>query len=252
MDSLIYDFNYNTIDGTTLDIVDYLSMMEFYLRDVATRTGLQPVTWALVMRPELWFELSAVWPCRYLTHRCATDGGAQATVINDNVNVQMRDTMRNGMYIDINGNRYPVITDDGIFEHTNINNGSVSAGSYASSIYFVPLRARGNFPVTYWEHIDYRGVQAQLSPLGAGARNVPFWTSEGRFLWVYRENGYCFNLQAKIEPRVVLRTPQLAGKIQNIRYSPMTHLRDSQPSSAYWLNGGVSLRSFTNGQHVWS
>lgn len=252
VDSLIYNFNYNAVDGTVLDIVDYLSMMEFYLRDNATRTGLTPVTWAIVMRPELWFELSAVWPCRYLTNRCATDGGVNPVVINDNVNVQMRDGMRNGSYIDINGNRYPVITDDGIFEHTNVNNASVTPGSYASSIYMVPLRIRGNFPVTYWEHIDYRGVQAQLGPLGAGARNTPFWTSDGRFLWVYRENGYCFDLQAKIEPRVVLRTPQLAGKVQNVLYTPLTHLRDAEPSSQYWLDGGVSLRSYTAGSHVWT
>lgn len=252
-DSLIYDFNYNAVDGTVLDIIDYLSMMEFYLRDIATRTGLLPVTWAVVMRPELWFELSAVWPCRYLTHRCATDAGTNVAVVNDNVNVTMRDAMRNGMYIDINGNRYPVITDDGIFEHTNINNANVSAGSYASSICMIPLRIRGNFPVTYWEHIDYRGVNTQLGPLGAGARNAPFWTSDGRFLWVYRENGYCFDLQAKIEPRVVLRTPHLAGKVQNVKYSPLTHLRSSDATSPYWANGGVSLRSFAGvGSHVWT
>lgn len=251
-DSLIYDFNYDLISGTGLDIVDYLSMLEFYLRDVASRTGLLPVSWTVVMRPEMWFELSSVWPCRYLTHRCATDAGTNPVVINDNVNVQMRDQMRNGMYIDINGNRYPVVTDDGIFEHTNINNANVTAGSYASSVYMVPTRIRGNFPTVYWEHIDYRGIQAQLAPLGAGARNAPFWTSDGRFLWVYRENGYCFDLQAKVEPRVVLRTPQLAGKIQNVLYTPLTHLRDSQPSSPYWQDGGVSLRSVTSGSHVWS
>lgn len=251
-DSLIYDFNYNLVEGNTLDIVEYVSYMEFYLRDIAVRTGLAPVTWAITMRPELWFELSAVWPCRYLTHRCDNGAGSNPVVINDNVNVQMRDAMRAGMYIDINGNRYPVVTDDGIFEHTNITNGNVPAGFYASSINFVPLRVRGNFPSTYWEHIDYRGVQAQLAPMGAGARNAPFWTSEGRFLWVYRDNGYCFDLQAKVEPRVVLRTPHLAGKIQNVLYSPLTHLRSSQPDSPYFANGGVSLRSFTPGSAVWA
>lgn len=252
-DSLIYNFNYNAVDGTVLDIVEYLSMMEFYLRDIARRTGLLPVTWAVTMRPELWFELSSVWPCRYLTNRCATDGGVNPMVINDNVNVQMRDAMRNGGFIDINGNRYPVITDDGIFEHTNINNGSVPAGHYASSVNFVPLRVLGNFPVTYWEYINYSLISAQLSALGPGARNTPFWVHPGgRFLWVYKPNGLCFNLQVKAEPRAVLRTPHLAGKIQNILYSPMTHLRDAQPDSPYHVNGGVSLRSMNTSYHVWS
>jgi hypothetical protein len=252
-DSLIYNFNYNVVDGSTLDIVDYLSTMEFYLRDVARRTGLLPVTWVIVMRPELWFELSAVWPCRYLTHRCANEGGSNPVVINDNVNVQMRDAMRNGNYIDINGNRYPVVLDDGIFEHTNINNGNVSAGSYASSIYFMPLRAIGNFPVAYWEYVNYNNINAQLSALGAGARNTPFWVhSGGRFIWVYKTNGLCFNLQAKTEPRIVLRTPHLAGKIQAVKYTPLTHLRDAQPTSPYWVDGGVSLRAMSTSYHVWT
>lgn len=250
-DSDIKNFAYNLVDGTTLDIVEYLSMLEFYLRHKAERTNMLPVSWAVVMRPELWFELSAVWPCRYLTHRCSTDSGTNPVVINDNVNVQMRDAMRNGNYIDINGRRYPVITDDGIFEHTNVNNANVPAGSYASSIYMVPLRVRGSFPSLYWEYIDYRQVQAQVAPLGAGVRNVPFWTDNGRFLWVYRENGYCFDLQAKTEPRVVLRTPHLAGKIQNVRYTPLQHLAGTMPSSAYWQNGGTSIRPATTTYAVW-
>lgn len=255
VDSLIFNFNYNAVDGTVLDIVDYLSAMEFNLRDVARRTNMLPVTWAVVMRPELWFELSAVWPCRYLTNRCATDTGTtNPVIINDNVNVAMRDGMRNGAYIDINGNRYPVITDDGIFEHTNINNGSVTPGSYASSLYFAPLRVIGNFPSIYWEYIDYNNIAGLISSLGAGARNTPFWVHPGgRFLWVYKPNGLCFKLQLLVEPRVVLRTPHLAGKIQSILYTPLNHLRDSQPTSPYFLNGGVSLRSYTGvGSHVWA
>lgn len=251
-DSLIYNFGYSDVDGTAKDIVEYLSMMEFYLREVARKTNMLPITFALVMRPELWFELSAVWPCRYLTHRCGIADNSSPMVINDNVNVQLRDAMRNGRYIDINGNRYPVIVDDGIVEQTNITSASVPAGNYASSIYFVPLKVRGNFPVLYWEYINYTGVNRQLSPMGAGAANASFWTDGGKYLWVYRDAGFCFDLQAKIEPRVVLRTPHLAGKIQNVRYSPLTHLRSFDPDSAYWRNGGVSLPSTpTEGYAVW-
>lgn len=251
-DSLIYNFGNLMVDSEVHDIVEYLSMMEFYLRDLAERTNMGPVSYALTMRPELWFELSAMWPCRYLSYRCVADGGGQILAINDNNNVNMRDAMRNGKYIDINGNRYPVVVDDGLPELSNGDNGAIPVGSYSSSIYFVPLRARGNFPTLYWEYLDYRKVQAQIAPLGAGIRNVPFWTDGGKYLWVYRDKGYCFDLQAKIEPRVVLRTPHLAGKIQNIRYTPLTHLRSAYPDSPYWRNGGASLRPVAPlGQAVW-
>lgn len=251
-DSMIYNFGYNRIDSESVDIVEYLSMMEFNLRDLSDRTQMGPITYALVLRPEAWFELSAVWPCRYLSYRCSDSSGAQILAINDSTNVTMRDAMRNGKYIDINGNRYAVVLDDGIPEFTNTNNGLIPNGSFASAIYFAPLRVRGNFPVLYWEYIDYRAVQAQIAPLGAGVRNVPFWTDGGKFLWVYRDKSYCFDLQAKIEPRVVLRTPHLAGKIQNVVYSPLTHTRSAYPESPYWRNGGASVRPIpAAGQAVW-
>lgn len=252
-DSLIYNFGYNEIDGSTLDIVEVLSMAAYQLQDLAERTNMTPVTWALVMRPEVWFELSAIWPCRYLTHRCAAPSNNALSVnVTGSEQVAMRDAMRSGMYIVINGVTFPVVIDDGIFEHTNVNNASVPAGNWASSIYFVPLRARGNFPVLYWEHIDYAQLGRQLAPLGAGRSNIPFWSDNGRWLWVYRENGYCFDLQVKTEPRIILRTPHLAAKIQNVRYSPMEHLRSPFPDSPYWKNGGVSFRpADTDGFAVW-
>ena len=250
-DSFILNFNFNDVDGVALDIVEYVSMMEWYLYDIASRTNMLPVRWAVVMRPELWFELSAVWPCRYLTHRCSTSSNSNPMVINDDNNVRLRDSMRDGMYLDVNGRRYPVITDDGIYEYTNVNNANVPAGEFASSLYFVPLTIRGNFPTIYWEYIDYRGVQQQMSPIGAGNRVVPFWTDSGRYLWVYRPNAYCFDLQAKVEPRVVLRTPHLAGKIDYIKYSPLAHLRDSDPASSYFKDGGVSFRSGSTSYAVW-
>lgn len=252
VDSYIMDFNYNEVGGSGLDIVEYISMLEYYMSDLAKRTGMDPVQWALVLPPGLWFELSAVWACRYLTDRCSNSSGSAVVAINDDTAVRMRDELRNGMYLIVNGKRISVIVDDGIYEHNNVNNANIPAGSYASSIYLIPLRVRGNFPVTYWEYVNYRGIERQIAPLGAGQRNVPFWTDDGRFLWVYRDNGYCFDLQAKVEPRIILRTPHLAAKLQNIRYSPLRHLRDYDPTSPYNPMGGVSTRSFTNGQAVWA
>lgn len=251
VDSLIMDFAGYAVDSTTADIVEYLSSMTYYIQNLASRTGLTPASWAIVMRPELWFELSAIWPCRYLSTRCSNDNGTNITILNDDTNTRMRDEMRRGKFIDINGVRYPVITDDGIYEYNNINHAGLNPGEYESSIYMVPLRIRGNFPTLYWEHIDYRQIGAQLTALGQGQRNVPFWTENGRFLWVYRDNSFCFDLQAKVEPRIVLRTPQLAAKLQNVKYTPLQHLRSPDPDSPYWKDGGVSSRSTGASYAVW-
>ena len=251
-DSLIMEYGYNYVDGAVLDIVEYLSAMEYYMFRLADTTRLAPVTWAVCMRPELWQYVSMVWPCRYLTNRCTTASNSNPMVINDDANVRMRDQMRQGSYIDINGRRYPVISDDGIFEHTNANNANVPAGSFASSIYFVPLRVRSSFSTLYWEYIDYRQVRTQLAPMGRGAGLTPFWSDSGRFIWALDAVKTCFDLPATIEPRLVLRTPQLAAKLQHVMYTPLEHLRSFDPQSPYWLDGGVSTRSLPTSYAVWA
>jgi hypothetical protein len=248
LDSLVLDFAYNSVDGTTLDIVEYVSYMEYYLRDIATRTGMDPVQWVVCMPQGLWFELSAVWPCSYLTHRCATSSGSNPMVINDNVNVQMRDAMRNGMYIDINGNRYPVVIDDGIFEHNNINNANLNPAEYAASIYFVPMTVTGNWPVLYREHLDYRASARDTAFLRG---TEEFWTDNGVWYWASEVKNWCYKLKVKTEQRVILRTPQLAGRIDAVKYSPLQHLRSPMADSPYWSDGGVSMRTGTTSYAVW-
>ena len=240
VDSDVKNFNYDLVGGAGRDIVEYVSMLEFYLRNNARKMGLDPVNWVIVMRPELWFELSAVWPCSYLSHRCADDSGAQLLTVNDDTNVRLRDEMRNGMFLDVNGNRYPVVVDDGIFEHDSTNNANLAAGQYASSIYMVPLTITGGFPVTYREHVDYRAASADIALLNGKER---FWSDDGLFMWVVEQNRFCYQLAMKTEQRIVLRTPHLAGKIDAVAYSPLQHLRSPYPESPYYEDGGVSLRT---------
>jgi len=248
LDSDIKNFNYDMVGGTGRDIVEYLSSMMYYLQYNAEHMGLDPVSWVLVMRQELWFELSAVWPCTYLANRCKPNGSTNALVINDNVNVAMRDDMRRRMMIPINGVEYPVVTDTGIYEKTNINTAGLLAGQYASSIYAIPLTINGNYPVCYREYLDYRGASRDQALLRG---TQMFWTSEGIYMWVPEYVKYCYKLSLRTEQRIILKTPQLAGKIQNIKYTPLQHLREPYPESPYFADGGVSVRGASFGQAVW-
>lgn len=238
-DSYISNFGYNLVTSTSVDIVNELSFMMYYLENIADRTGVAPTQLAVVMRPELWHDLTLIYPSRYMSQSSVDASGSQLLVINDDTNVKMRDAMRAGMYIDVYGKRYPVITDDGIYEQTNVNDASVPAGTYASSIYAVPMKYAGMNQGVYMENIDYTNVNRQISPLGLGAQHLAFWTTNGNFLWNLEQKRFCFDMQVKCEPRVILRTPQLAGKIQNVRYVPKRHLRSPFPESPYWVGGGV-------------
>lgn len=244
LDSDVKDFAYDDVDGSDgRNIVDYMSQLEFYLRYNAMTMGLDPVQWVIVMRPELWFELSATWPCQYNTNRCATAvvGDNSRTFIDGRENVAERDRMRQGLTIDINGNTYPVVVDTGIFEHTNVNNANLALGEYASSIYFVPLTINGNFPVTYREYLDYRKAERDVA-FTNGNLNA-WWTDNGLFAWSLTQEKWCYKFHLKTQQRVILRTPHLAGRIDSVKYSPLQHLRESYPDSAYHYDGGVSLRA---------
>ena len=239
LDSDVKSFNYSLLDNT---IVTYLSQLEWYLRHNARTMGLDPVSHVVVMRPDLWYELTSIWPCAYNTTRCSPAVDTNSTVYLDGrENVAERDAMRNGMYIHINGTRYPVIVDTGIFEHNSINNGQLIPGEYASTIYMVPLTITGNFPVTYREYVDYRGAAADTALL-RGMEDY-FWTDGGLYSWALEQIKWCYKFAAKTEQRIILRTPQLAGRIDAVKYSPLQHLRDPNADSPYHYDGGVSLRT---------
>ena len=70
-------------------------------------------------------------------------------------------------------------------------------------------------------------------------------------MWAYDDANFCYKLKVKTEQRVVLRTPQLAGKVQNVKYSPLQHLRSYDPDSPYFANGGVSVRGDETTYAVW-
>ena len=249
LDSDVKDFNYNDVCGTTLDIVEYVSMLIYYLEYNADRMGLGPVKYAIAMTKGLWYELSACWPCSYMSNRCKSDAGAQLLTVNDNVNVNERDRMRRGMVLPVNGTEYPVIIDDGIYEYNSTNSASVAAGSFASALYFVPLTIAGGFPVTYMEYVDYKQAESDTSLLHG--MEEYFWTDNGRYSWAIDNNRWCYQLSAKTEQRIILRTPQLAGKIQRIGYTPLQHLRDSAADSPYFYDGGVSMRAASQYYAVW-
>jgi hypothetical protein len=254
LDSDVKDFAWDNVEGNGRDIVAYMQQLEYYLViGNASRMGLMPAQWVWVMRPEAWQVISEIWPCRYNTNRCASvinTGNLNAAVILQGPdNIAMRDAMRNEMRIDVNGRTYPVIVDDGIFEFNITNDGHCLAGEYASSIYFVPISISSGLPVTYFEYVDYRQIDKEVAYLNGNNR---FWTDDGKFMWAYEDiGGFCYKLKLKIEPRIVLRTPQLAGRIDRVKYTPLQHLRSSDPSNAYFKDGGVSLRADATKFHVW-
>ena len=230
-------WNYRLISSTTdPDISRTLSTMMYILETRARQNNLAPVDFRLVMRSQLFFELTRVWPLQYNT----SDTGVAGQVGFDNLylaNVAMRDAMRAGQYLVINSRNYPVILDDCIPEDNRADNIALPIGGFASDIYIVPFSARGGTLQTlFWEYYDYKqNVLPQLSGLPQW-----FWSDAGTFLWVMgAPRNWCMDVTAKTEPRLRLITPQIAGRLTDVGYVPLQHVNDPLPSQDYHVNGGV-------------
>lgn len=246
LNSLINNFNFRLVGDTTpgSDIVRTLTYMLRMLRSNAERMNLAPASWAFVMRETLFYEISGVWPCSYMTYGCQLRSAAGDQVLNLDAGdmITMRDNMRNGQYLLLDGIQYPVIFDDAIFENTNTTAGaSVPSGQFSSDVYIIPMTFSGSMPGIYWQYFD---MSQAVSMAQQGNVGQFFWTDGGRYIWHAKPpKNWCVQWQARIEPRIILPVPHLAGKLRNVRYAPLMHTRDAFPDQPYFTNGGVTTRN---------
>lgn len=239
-DSIVRDFGSKDIsNGFGGQLVANLTNLWRNLNFLASRTGLAPVRWAVVMPWSMFYEISAIWPCAYQTFRCATDSNTKQEIDKRYLNEQtdqMRGDMlsRTGQYLLIDGAQVPVVIDDGITE-------TMTAGeSFTAPIYFVPLSVLGGVEVTYMEHIPYDMAGGAMEAARLLAPDGQYFTTDnGRFIWHRKPaNNWCVQMLAMTEPRLILLTPHLAAKLINVKYTPFASPRDWNTSGSYYVNGG--------------
>jgi hypothetical protein len=240
----VKSFSYRLVDSAVdPDIVRVITTMMRILKAKANVQGLGPADIRMVMRDELFYALTEIWPCRYITYRCSNIDGANIDPIGAysvEAMFRMKTEMRQGSFLWVDGFQVPVIIDNCIPEDNHADSAIIAEGCFASDIYFVPFTARGGTIRTlYWEYYDYRN---DVLPAVADARaGTFFWSDGGVFLWGLKApDNWCLELISKVEPRLILRTPQLAGRLTDISYCPLQHTDDPLPSQDYHVNGGVS------------
>lgn len=244
-DSIIGSFQNANISKTNSSIVQAVSSIVRRIWFEANESKLAPVDLHLVMRWSLFYELTEVWPCSFATYRCQNQfSTTQVNNIDNRDMLQLRDEMRGdwdartGQFLIVDGRRVPVIIDDAIAE-TGLGN-----GAYQSTIYFVPLTVKGGFRSLYMEFLDYDAPNGAMDSARALAPDGFFFTTDGgRFLWHRKPpNNFCVQALVKSEPRVILRTPQLAGRLTNVAYTPSFHEREPFTDSTYFEDGGKTDR----------
>lgn len=239
-DSIIRSFGSLDVATNAAALIRTITNMYRNLKYIASSVGLDPVKWVLVMPWALFYEITEVWPCAYLSYRCTNLATGSTQFIDSSQQISMRDGMRGniyeqtGQYLLIDGERVEVVLDDAVTE-------SVLAGeSFTAPIYFVPLTVLGGTPVTFMEHIDYDMPDGAMAMARAMAPDGFYTTSDGgRFLWHKKlPNNFCVQMLAKTEPRLLLLTPHIAARLTNVKYTPVAHQRDWDTASSYFVDGG--------------
>lgn len=217
------------------------------IRFISNGAGLDPATWAISMTWGMFYALSDIWPCAYMTYRCA-NAGTFTAAINQQTDsallIKMRDEMRGdvykrtGQYLLIDGEKVPVIIDDAVTETV------LEGASFSSTIYFVPLTVLGGQRVTYFEYVNYDMAGGAMDFARALAPDGSFYTSDsGRFLWHRKPpNNFCVQMLAKTEPRLLLLTPHIAARLTNVKYTPLNQVRSPFTDNSYFVDGGGTSR----------
>lgn len=241
-DSIVRSFGNLDIGSNGATFVRQVTNIYRNLKYISSHAGLDPVQWAIAMPWAMFYEVTEVWPCAYLTYRCTNLAANNTAFVDSNDAIRMRDDMRGdiytqtGQYLLIDGQRVPVVLDDAITEL------GVGAGTQQSSMYFVPLTVLGGTPVTFLDYLDYSGPNGAFEAARALAPDGTFSISDnGRFMWHKKPpTNFCVQLLVKTQPRLILLTPHLAARLTNVRYTPVAMERSPFTDSSYFANGGLT------------
>jgi hypothetical protein len=239
LNSVVVNFGSTDIGATVGNeyLYGWISQMMYYFEQMADQTGLDNATWALVMPRNLYNALIRLIPIQEyqkLIAQLATINGAASA---DGVLQLSGDALQNqvyaaraGNYLPIDGKQVPVIFDSGITET------AAGSGAFTSTIYIVNLTAQGT-PMTYWDFFNFGNGQVR-DWLNGQPNGLVKVTADGRFMISTVYDSFCVKQNWVTDPRIMLHTPHLSGKITNIKYTPSLAMRSPFPGDALYYNGG--------------
>lgn len=202
----------------------------------ANRVGMGDFNFVLGVHPNAWWAISDQWACQYNVDRC-NDGAAGDPVIRNATDItEFRDAMRNGNYLLVDGMRIPVVFADGL-QWDGVNN-----NTFSTDILLLPLNWRGQ-RLLYRQYFPLNNPQATawqnfVGPLGS-ARIL----NDGLYAMGARTtNGMCSKAEFYSQTRLILDTPWLAGRLNDVQVSYTVQGYDVFPGMSNYRDGGESSR----------
>lgn len=228
-DSLVRSFGDVNIETSPLVTVNTISEMYNALKYLAQQLKIK-LEWKLVGPYSLFYALTRVWPCAYLTNRC-TVGTNGSINVDAKSTTDMRDDMWNNRYLMIDGDRVEFIIDDAA------ENTAVSAGLRESDLFFIPWGVIGGEPTIYMEYRDMRASNPVIEAMTpTGSFTV---LGGGRYLLHKKPpTNECIQARLIARKRLILRTPFLAARLTDVRYTTYINPRSPFPGQDTFYNGG--------------
>ncbi len=224
------------IEGKTVNFVQLVANMIKRLEYKGEDTGLVPQL-ALVMARDLFWELTEMWACAYYTTGCTaatSTGGERFLVTTGAEQTRLRDDMRSRSYLMINGRGYPVITTDSITS-------TADSSGVKSEIYILPMTANGRMTL-YLEYFDMGNSVPEINNAVGYQRYAAL--NDGFFQMTSELNGFCLDFRVIAKPRLILRTPWLAGRITNVVYKSILHTYGANDDLYTPPTGGFTASSW--------
>lgn len=231
-DSIVANYNNVNVSSGTSNIVTQIATTYRQLRTRSDQNGFGGM-WEgfLAMTPDMFYALTAVWPCNYLTNGCVvTDGSGQRLNVDSAQQISMRDEMRTGSFLWVDGERLQVYTTRAITDATQ-------GPGFAGTVYFINDSVMGT-RTTYIEAFNMSNPSnTQLMSLLPGG-TVRFLNG-GLYATTHTHEGFCIEVLFAARPRLVMRTPWLNARIENVVYVLDGYTDSPYPeNSQYYVNGG--------------
>lgn len=237
-DSQVIGFN-TTITGTigggdgrsiTAAIID----LWYAAQDRAEQVGMGDTQFAFLMRKEMFRALTDVYANTYATARfpaASVSAGLPLVQMAIETN-RIREEMLNGHYLIVEGQNVPVFFSEGIPLEGQGNN------AYLADLYLVPISWAGR-PLLRLEYFNLNNqyINEWVGTIAQDRRRV---LNNGLFAMGYNAQNFCDELLFASVMRLILETPFLAGRIDNIIFTYLANTRNAIPSESLYVDGGTS------------
>lgn len=192
--------------------------------------------WEIVVHPRAKYSIFDMWACNYATARCLPDA-TNGRRLDVEAVTDLRDTMYEGNYLLIDGERVSVSTDAGIAATQ-----AEATGIWTSDFYFIPMDDGKGNPLAYHEFLPRDASNKDLSEIIASTGGRFREMNNGFYLMTWEVAKFCITYYFTAKARLILERPDLAGRIDNVSFTSNVKMNDPFPGATYHRNGGTTWR----------